>query len=110
MLRQPLYFKLDCGITDVLFIPRMQFFCSTPLLYAARKGHLPTIQFLVESGAKVNQQNDEGNTALHMVTLFRVGFLGPINAGKDSTLNLSPESQPFTVKTYKRIQINYNLL
>jgi ankyrin repeat protein len=45
---------------------------ATPLLYAARKGHLPTIQFLVEVGAKINAQNDEGNTALHIVRAFSI--------------------------------------
>lgn len=37
----------------------------TPLLFAAGRGHLNIVQFLVEHGAVLNQQNHRGQSVLH---------------------------------------------
>lgn len=37
----------------------------TPLLFAAGRGHLSIVRFLVEHGADLNHQNDRGQSALH---------------------------------------------
>ncbi|KPI89947.1 hypothetical protein ABL78_0915 [Leptomonas seymouri] len=37
----------------------------TPLLFAAGRGHLDVVRFLVEHGADLNHQSDRGQSALH---------------------------------------------
>jgi len=71
--------------------PRLQNDClfysgtQTPLHYAAIKNYLEIIKILLDHGADINMQNDEGNTALH----FAVGANKPemvnllLSAGAD---------------------------
>ena len=40
----------------------------TALMYAAREGHLPVVQTLLENGSMVNAQNVAGDTALIWAT------------------------------------------
>ncbi len=44
---------------------------DTPLIVAAKNGHLEIMKKLVENGAEVNLANDHGNTALHYTCFFR---------------------------------------
>ena len=71
-----------------------------PLTIAARNGHLTTVQTLIARGAKVNQKNFDGNTALMEATQAGheniVGFLLTVpdidvlieNRKKQNALNL----------------------
>ena len=42
---------------------------NTPLYYASKNGHIHTINWLLDNGASVNEDNSYGNTALHIACL-----------------------------------------
>lgn len=41
------------------------FIGETPLLHAARQGHITTVKYLIECGANANIPSELGATALH---------------------------------------------
>nr|WP_064592072.1 ankyrin repeat domain-containing protein [Orientia tsutsugamushi] len=80
----------------LLYAPARNIFSSTnkhPLPYAAKKGHIDVVKYLVDHGINPNTQNDWHNTALHISSqrcnLHIVKFLLASNANP----NLQNESK-----------------
>jgi ankyrin repeat protein len=80
---------------------------STPLMYASQYGHLDCIMYLVDHGAKVNDGNNNGYTALHFASNGEVVKL-LIKKGADvntrSNKGLSPLHYVLLPPSYKSIK------
>lgn len=68
----------------------------TLLHHAARNGHLPVVQYLIEMGVDLDATNSQGNTALHLAVMAEqvevVDFL--LASGADHTILNSDQDTP----------------
>jgi ankyrin repeat protein len=60
----------------------------TALHWTAYSGHTDTLKLLISYGANINDQDNEGNTPLHLVSKLQIFFLHNLHSEQKSRSNI----------------------